>query len=173
MKTLLLLTVMLFSFLSGNSQNKALAVGDAMPAFSLTDQYGKTFNSTDYVGKKVLVLFFYPKDESPVCTKEACSFRDSYSDFKEAGAVVAGINFASPEVHKKFADHQHLPYTLLSDPDNLVLKKFGVQGKLIATGRETFVIDLHGKIAYKFDAFLSGSKHAEETLAFVRKAAGK
>lgn len=124
---------------------KHLSVGDAMPNFSLTDQNGKVFDTKNEVGKHILVIFFYPKDESMVCTKEACQFRDSFEKFTAAGAKVIGVNGGTIASHKAFADHQKLPFTLLSDPDNKVLAMFGVKNKLFLTGRETFVINKNGK----------------------------
>jgi peroxiredoxin Q/BCP len=164
-----ILTV-LFLFIL-NSAVKAqtdLVIGDTMPAFSLTDQSGKTFNSKDFVGKSILVIYFYPKDESMVCTKEACSFRDSFDDFTKAGAVVIGINGGTVASHKEFSDHYKLPFVLLSDPDNKVYHLFGVKDKMFMTGRETFVIDLHGKIGFIYESMIQGKKHADDALAFIK-----
>lgn len=158
-------------FLPLFAQNKHLAVGDPVPEFSLKDQQGNQFDSRDYVGKKILVIYFYPKDETSVCTKEACAFRDSYTDFTKAGAMVVGINSGSVESHKSFGEHHHLPFTLLSDPGNKVLKLFGVKSKFFITGRETFVIDLKGRIAYTFNSFTQGQEHSEKTLEFIRQMA--
>lgn len=160
----------LFALMAQAQDKKHLAVGDAMPNFSLTDQNGKVFNSKEEVGKYILVIFFYPKDESMVCTKEACQFRDSFNDFTSAGAKVIGINGGTVASHKAFADHQKLPYTLLSDPDNKVLAMFGVKGKLFMTGRETFVIGKDGKVAYQYSAMLEGRAHADQALQFVKAA---
>ena len=160
-------------FLTCSAQKKHLDVGDSIPAFSLQDQNGKTFDTKDYVGKKILVVYFYPKDESSVCTKEACGFRDSYADFTAAGALVVGINSASVESHKSFQQHRELPFILLSDPNNQVLHQFGVGKKMGITGRETFVIDLNGKIRYAFNALLSGNEHSQKALAFIKTMSGK
>ncbi len=151
------------------AQEKRLSIGDTIPSFALKDQDGKLFNTRDYVGKKILVIYFYPKDESSVCTKEACAFRDSYTDFEKAGATVIGINYASEESHKSFQRSHQLPYILLSDPDNKVLKLFRVKGKLMFTGRETFVVDLQGKIVFTFDAFTKGAGHSQKALEFIRQ----
>ena len=94
------------------AQLKHLDKGDTIPSFSLQDQDGKTFKSSDYRGKNILVIYFYPKDESSVCTKEACSFRDSYTEFTNAGVIVVGINHASVETHKKFQLHHDTFYFL-------------------------------------------------------------
>ena len=156
-------------FPSCNGQNKTLTVGDQVPSFSLRDQNDSLFNSADHIGKKILVIYFYPKDESSGCTKEACSFRDSYTDFIKEGAMVIGINYASVETHKKFASNHQLPFTLLSDPDNKVLKMFGVKSKFFITGRETFIVDKTGKIVFTYESFTNGPAHEKEALAFVKK----
>ncbi|MCW3117726.1 MAG: peroxiredoxin [Chitinophagaceae bacterium] len=154
------------------AQEKYPVKGDTIPAFSLRDQDGKIFNSRDYIGKNILVIYFYPKDESSICTKEACSFRDRYADFIQAGAIVVGINHAAPEIHRQFQVHHHLPFTLLSDPGNKVLKMFGVKNKFLFTGRETFVIDKSGKIVFRFDSFSKGEEHQEEALKFIKNMNG-
>jgi peroxiredoxin Q/BCP len=163
-----LLSFMLLNNANAQAEQKELVVGDAMPSFILTAQSGKAFNSADFVGKSYLVIYFYPKDESMVCTKEACQFRDSFNDFTKAGAKVIGINAGSVESHKSFADHYKLPFILLSDPDNKVYHKFGVKNKMFMTGRETFVINLHGKIVFAYTAMMQGKKHADDALAFIR-----
>jgi peroxiredoxin Q/BCP len=139
-----------------------------MPPFSLTDQNGKPFKSADYVGKNFLVIYFYPRDESMVCTKEACSFRDSFNDFTKAGAKVIGINGGTVASHKEFSDHYKLPFILLSDPGDKVYHLFGVKKTMFMTGRETFIVDLHGKIVYAYSAMLQGKKHADDALSFIR-----
>lgn len=149
---------------------KHLNVGDAMPGFSLQDQNGKTFNSANEVGRHILVVYFYPKDESMVCTKEACQFRDSFNDFTNAGAKVIGINGGTVASHKAFADNEKLPFTLLSDPGNKVLAMFGVKGALFMTGRETFVIGLNGKVAFQYTSMMQGKAHADRALQFVKAA---
>ena len=155
----------------GKAQSPALQVGDTVPSFRLEDQDGHLFDLSDYVGKKILVIYFYPKDESPVCTIEACAFRDDYSRFTQAGALVIGINSGTVQRHKSFHDHQGLPFVLLSDPQNLVLKRFGVKRSFLFTGRETFVVDLRGKIAFTYSAFTQGEAHAEKALQVVKQLA--
>jgi len=147
----------------------SLQPGDKVPSFTLQDQNGNTFNINDYIGKKKMVIYFYPKDESLVCTKEACSFRDSFADFTDANAIVVGVNSASVESHKAFAAKNRIPFTLLSDPGNKVLKQFGIRNLLFITGRETFVVDLDGKIAFSFRANMAGSAHSEKVLDFLKK----
>lgn len=148
--------------------NPHITVGDKVPVFSLQDQNGKTFNIADHIGKKLLVIYFYPKDESMVCTKEACAFRDSFDEFTKAGAVVIGINGGTVASHKAFADHYKLQFVLLSDPGNKVYNQFGIKGKLFFSGRETFMVDLTGKIFYQYDSMMEGKKHAEDALAYIK-----
>jgi len=145
-----------------------LMTGDKVPDFSLVDQDGKVFNSADYIGKKILVIYFYPKDESMVCTREACSFRDSFEDFTDAGAMVIGINSGTIASHKSFRDHHKLPFTLLSDPNNKVYHLFGVKNAMFMTGRKTFVVDLHGKIGFAYEAMMQGKQHADDALNYIR-----
>ncbi|HLK27973.1 MAG TPA: peroxiredoxin [Puia sp.] len=165
-----LIFIFLIAIVSCNSSaQKHLTVGDNIPYFTLKDQEGKDFDVKDYIGKKILVIYFYPKDESSVCTKESCSFRDSYVDFEKAGAIVIGINYGSVESHKAFIQNHQLPFILLSDPDNRVLKLFGVKGKFFLTGRETFVVDKTGKIVFTFDSFTNGSEHSRKALEFIKQ----
>ncbi|HXC05700.1 MAG TPA: peroxiredoxin [Bacteroidia bacterium] len=149
-------------------KQKAVKVGDKLPSFSLPDEDGKLFCSDEYVGKHILVIFFYPKDESRYCTEEACSFRDSFVEFSEAGAVVVGINNGSMESHRHFKALHHLPYNLLTDTGNVILKKFGVQTRLISTGRETFIVDFNGIVVHKHNSYLNGRIHAEKALEVIR-----
>lgn len=147
---------------------KRLEVGDTMPAFSLLDQDGNRFNSQDYVGKQPLVVYFYPKDDSPGCTRQACAVRDQYEAFADANAKVVGINSGSVESHRAFREKHNLPFTLLSDPDNTVLRAFGVRNFLFLTGRETFVVGLDGKIAYTFRGMFKDEEHVAGALAFLQ-----
>lgn len=158
-----------FSF-QAKSQTTAqpIDVGDKVPTFSLLDQDGKTFNSKDYVGKKTLVIYFYPKDESMVCTKEACAFRDSFDDFTKAGALVIGINGGTVESHKKFADRNKLQFTLLSDPGNKVYHMFGIKNFMFMSGRKTFVVAKNGVITFSYDSMMQGKQHADDALKFVK-----
>lgn len=149
------------------AQSHPLDVGNQMPLFSLQDQDGKTFNMKDSVGNNIYVIFFYPKDESAICTKEACTFRDSMNLFKQYGVQVIGINQGSVESHKKFQQRDSLNFELLSDPDEKVIKEFGVKGGLF-TQRVTFVVDISGQIVFKTESTVDGKKHVRETLAYVR-----
>lgn len=175
MKRLFSITCMLLfvacigSCQSAGGKHKELGIGDSIPAFTLTDQDGHLFNSMDHLGKNSLVIFFYPKDESMVCTKEACSFRDRYADLIKAGAIVIGINGGTVSSHKKFQTNDRLPYPLLSDSGNRVLNTFGVPKQFFMTGRKTFVVDKAGKIVFTYNSSLKGSRHAEEALAYLQK----
>jgi len=148
---------------------KTLKIGDTIPSFILKDQNGHEFNSDDYAGKKKLVIYFYPKDESSVCTAEACGFRDNFPHFNVNGAVVVGINNGTVESHFKFAQKNRIPFQLLSDPGNRVLRRFGVKPWLFLTGRETFVIGTDGKIAYTHRAFLDGGAHSQKVIEFLNR----
>lgn len=170
MKNFLLISAFFALTISQSQAQKHLAVGDAAPTFSLTDQDGKTFNMADHIGKDILVIYFYPKDESMVCTKEACGFRDSFDAFTKAGAKVIGINSGTVASHKAFAEHYKLPFTVLSDPGNKVYNMFGVKTKIFFSGRETFVVDLKGKIVYQHEAMMQGKQHADDALAFIKAA---
>lgn len=173
MKNLLSIFALSIIFSVSAFAQKPVVVGDAVPLFSLKDQNGKTFNMKDEIGKHIMVVYFYPKDESMVCTKEACAFRDSFNDYIKAGAIVIGINGGTVESHKKFVDNDKLPFTLLSDPDNNVLKMFGVKSKLFMTGRQTFVVDMKGKIAFSYEAMMQGTEHNKQALAVVQSLKGK
>lgn len=141
-------------------------VGDQVPAFTLRDQNGNEFDIEDYRGKK-LIVYFYPKNESGVCTKEACAFRDNYKVFEDKGAMVIGINSGTVESHKKFAEHHRLNFTLLSDSGNRVLKSFGIKNILFLTGRETFVVNEQGRVVFRYRGFLNGDAHVAKTLAYL------
>jgi peroxiredoxin Q/BCP len=167
------LLIAVFSVSRAQTNSQRLTVGDKAPVFSLQDQNGKTFNIADHIGKQMLVIYFYPKDESMVCTKQACAFRDSFDEFTKAGAMVIGINGGTVASHKAFADHYKLPFTLLSDPGNKVYNLFGVKGKLFLSGRETFVVDRTGKVVYQYDSMLEGKQHAIDALSYVKSQAKK
>ena len=144
--------------------------GEKIPHFQLTDQDGKEFDSKTVIGKKPVVIYFYPKDFTPGCTKEACNFRDSYEDFKEAGAEVIGISNDSEKSHAKFVKKHNLPFILLSDSKGKVRKKFGIKKSLLGLvpGRETFVSDAEGTVVFKFNS-LDASKHMNKALNAVKK----
>ena len=145
-----------------------LKVGDIAPEFSLNDQHGATFRSKDYLGKKYMVVYFYPKDNTSVCTKEACKFRDSYEDFTDKGAIVIGISSDSEKSHHRFAEKYKLPFILLADANKKVRSAFKVENNLfLFPGRETFVIDLEGKIVMAFNS-VSASEHTKRALRILK-----
>jgi peroxiredoxin Q/BCP len=145
---------------------KSIKLGDQIPDFSLPDQDGNLFEISNYIGKKKLVIFFYPQDGSLNCTREACYFRDLSDVFEEADAVVIGISSQSVESHKYFADVNKLKYALLSDNDNKVRKLFGVPGRMfgLIPGRVTYIADRSGKVVYIFDSQTETQRHADEAL---------
>ncbi|MBC7607829.1 MAG: peroxiredoxin [Burkholderiales bacterium] len=147
-----------------------LQVGDPIPYFSAVDHDGKDFESTTVVGKKFLVLYFYPKDETKVCTDQACSFRDQYQDFKDLGAEVIGISSDSVASHKKFSKRHQLPFLLLSDANKKIRKLFGVPNDLfgLIPGRVTYVADKTGKIIMIFNS-MSAAIHIKKALQVLKK----
>jgi thioredoxin-dependent peroxiredoxin len=146
-----------------------LKAGDKVPAFKLQDQNGQTFDISSVLGKQPLIIYFYPKDETSGCTKEACSFRDSYEDFTKRGAMVIGISGDDVASHKSFADHHRLPFTLLADEGNKVRKLFGVPKTLFIPGRVTYVVDKTGTVTYVFNNLTDGPKHVTEALEALEK----
>ncbi|MBD2599008.1 MULTISPECIES: peroxiredoxin [Microcystis] len=147
----------------------AIKVGDRVPNFSLPSQTGTTFNIGDLIGKKSLVIYFYPKDDTPGCTAESCAFRDSYEVFTDAGAEVIGISADSPQSHQQFAQKYNLPFTLLSDSDNRVRKLFGVPATLfVLPGRVTYIIDKEGIVRHIFDSMLDFKAHVTESLNTIK-----
>lgn len=148
----------------------ALSIGDRVPSFTLPDQDGKPFRLDDALAKGPLVMFFYPKDDTPVCTAEACSFRDASSEFQAAGAVVVGVSSDSVASHKRFAERHGLPYPLLSDEGGALRKQLGVPKGFfgLSEGRVTYVVDQTGVLRHRFEAMLAAGKHVEEALTTVR-----
>lgn len=147
----------------------SLKKGDTIPEFTLKDQHGNSFHITDLIGKKPIVLFFYPKDYTPGCTKEVCSFRDSYEEFTELGAEVVGISSDSESSHRKFATTFNLPYVLLSDTRKEVRRLFKIENSLfnLLPGRETYVVDVEGKVAMVFNS-MSPSHHMTKALKAIK-----
>ena len=148
----------------------ALEIGDKIPAFKAKDDSGELVNSTDLIGEKPIVFFFYPKNFTPGCTKEACAFRDSYEDFRSMGAEVIGISSDSVSSHTKFKNKYRLPFTFLSDTNGKLRKLFGVKSELLGLlpGRETFVIDKDGIIRLKFNS-MNASKHLGKAMDKVKE----
>jgi peroxiredoxin Q/BCP len=148
-------------------------VGETAPEFSLKDQEGKTHRLADYAGKWVL-LYFYPKDDTPGCTKEACALRDRFADFGASGAVVLGVSADSAKSHAKFAEKYGLPFTLLADEDRGAVNAYGVWGKKKFMGREymgisrtSFLIGPDGVIRKIYEG-VKPEAHAAEVLADLK-----
>jgi thioredoxin-dependent peroxiredoxin len=145
-------------------------VGDPAPDFTSAAQSGEQVRLSDFRHQQVVVLFFYPKDGSPLCTKEACAFRDAYDQFVEAGAVVIGISGDSAERHSAFATQHNLPFYLVSDTDGFLRKAFGVPKTFgLLPGRVTYVIDQQGVVRLVFSAQLTADGHVSEALRVVQE----
>jgi peroxiredoxin Q/BCP len=150
-----------------------LAVGDRAPNFTLPSSSGDKVTLSDMLGKRTVVLFFYPKDDTPGCTAEACGFRDRYDSFVQAGADVVGVSSDSLESHDRFASKHKLPMKLLSDVEGKVRSEFGVKATLgLFPGRATFVIDRDGVIQHVFVSQLRVNRHVEQALDVVRRLEG-
>ncbi len=150
-----------------------LKVGDKAPAFTAPTNGGGTVSLADYKGKHV-VLYFYPKDDTPGCTKEACAFRDHFADFRKAGAVVLGASTDPVKSHDKFVEKFKLPFTLLADEDKKIVEAYGVWGqksfmgrKYMGTHRVTFLIGPDGRIKKIWPEVIAG-EHAGEVLAALQ-----
>ena len=146
----------------------ALIVGDKIPSFTSIDSKGNSFDIFEYIGKP-LVIYFYPKDDTPGCTIQACTFRDKYEDFKALGAEVIGISSDSLKSHQKFALRYKLPFILLSDFDKKIRTQFGVPNDFLGLipGRATYVIDKNGVVQLIFDS-TSAKIHIEKALEILK-----
>lgn len=144
-------------------------IGDALPLFKAIDQNGNTFDITSVLGQKVLVIYFYPKDDTPGCTKQACFLRDQYEDFKSMGAEVIGVSSDSVPAHRKFASKYDLPFILLSDKDKKLRKLFGVKNTVLGLlpGRVTYVVDKNGIVQMIFDS-MNATLHLDKTVEKVK-----
>jgi peroxiredoxin Q/BCP len=147
--------------------------GEAAPDFETRDAEGREVKLSDFRGRKV-VLYFYPKDDTPGCTKEACSFRDAFSDYEEKGIKVLGVSLDDEASHRAFASKYELPFTLLSDTDHSVSDAYGVYGEqrwgdktFMGVARKTFLIDEEGKIKKVFDK-VNVEQHADEVMEAFR-----
>lgn len=146
-----------------------LAPGDEAPDFALPDARGEVVRLADFHGQKPVVLYFYPKDETPGCTKEACAFRDAYEDFVAAGAEVIGVSSDDGKSHERFAAKHRLPFRLLSDRGGEVRRRYGVPATLgLLPGRVTFVIDRDGRVRHVFNSQLQAERHVREALAALQ-----
>ena len=148
-----------------------LKVGDKAPDFTAPLSDGSTFTLSKNLSKAPIVLYFYPKDFTPGCTKEACALRDAFPRFQDFKATVIGVSYDSIETHKKFTAEHKLPFPLASDSDKKVAKAFGVDGMLFAK-RATFIIDKSGAIVWANPA-VDPSKHSAELEGALKKFAGK
>lgn len=145
-------------------------IGDQVPDFSLQNQHGEMVSVKQFLGKP-FVLFFYPKDDTPGCTKEACGFRDAYAELRDLEAEVIGISADSPASHLDFAKKYDLPFVLLSDEGNRARKLLGVKGSLfgLLPGRVTYVVDAKGVVRHIFDSQIQAERHVKEALEQLRK----
>lgn len=147
-----------------------IGVGDTAPDFTLPNQFDAQVRLSDFRDKKIVVLFFYPKDETRGCIAEVCSFRDHYEVFSEAGAEVIGISSDSVGSHESFANHYSLPFTLLSDQGGEVRKLYGVPSTLgMLPGRVTYVIDRVGVVRHVFNSQINIGEHVSGTLKIVQE----
>jgi thioredoxin-dependent peroxiredoxin len=149
--------------------DEPLRAGDPAPDFTLTAATGEPVRLADYRGRSEVVLFFYPRDNTAICSAEACSFRDSFQDFQDTGAVVIGISADSADSHRRFAERLHLPFILLSDPGGTVRARYRVPRTFgLIPGRTTFLIDKNGIIQRVFSSQFQPRKHATEALTALR-----
>ena len=147
-----------------------IRVGDGAPNVTLMSSSGKKVTLEDYIGKKNIVLYFYPKDNTPGCTKEACAFRDNYEVFKEMGAEVIGVSSDSLETHQGFVKKHNLPFILLSDEEKKVRKQFSVPSTLgLIAGRVTYIIDKKGEVRHIFSSQFKPTKHIAEAVDALKK----
>ncbi len=164
--------ILFIAYLNFNNTYKMekITVGSSVPTFELNDQNGQLFSLDSVLGKKNLVIYFYPKDDSPGCTKEACSFRDQFEVFEQADAMIIGISTQSVESHREFAKKHHLKYTLLSDSDKKVTKLFDVPTNLfgLIPGRVTYIINKQAKVVYLFNSQIQAQKHVDEALRILQ-----
>ncbi len=148
-----------------------LKPGDTIPDVTLDGPGGEPVKLRELTGARALVLYFYPKDDTPGCTAEACSFRDHYQDFTDAGADVVGVSSDGHDSHARFVERFRLPFKLLSDPRGEARSAFGVKPSFLGLlpGRVTFVIDREGKVRHAFDSQLRATAHVSEALKVVRE----
>lgn len=148
-----------------------IIVGSKIPPFVLKDQHGIDVDIKKLIGKKNLVIYFYPKDDTPGCTKEACYFQDQYEIFKEVDAEIIGISGQSVESHLAFAKKYDLTFTLLSDTGNKIRKLFGVPTNLfgLLPGRVTYVVNKNGEVVYTFNSQMNATRHVDEALEILKK----
>jgi thioredoxin-dependent peroxiredoxin len=149
-------------------------VGDPAPDFTLPSATGEPVNLGDFRGRSEVVLFFYPKNHTRMCTTEVCSFRDSYEAFREAGAEVIGVSGDSVASHRKFVDRQRLPFRLLSDADGALRARYGVPRTLgVFPGRVTYLIDRSGIVRHVFSSQFQAARHVDEALRVLKEMRGR
>ncbi len=154
----------------GEGMARGVQVGDTAPDFTLPSQSGEQVRLHDRLGEHVVVLYFYPRDDTRGCTAEACAFRDSHEVFAEAGAEVIGISSDSVDRHAAFAGRHELPFTLVSDQGGQVRKSYGVPATLgVLPGRVTYVIDRKGTVRHVFNSMTSIGRHVNDALEVVRR----
>lgn len=153
-----------------NTDTMKVVEGSKVPTFELKNQYGELFSLDSVIGKKNLVIYFYPKDDTPGCTKEACSFRDQFAVFADADAMIIGISAQSVQSHLAFAEKHRLNYLLLSDTDNKVRNLFGVPSNLfgLIPGRVTYIVDKKGDVVYIFNSQMNAERHVDEALRILQ-----
>jgi peroxiredoxin Q/BCP len=150
----------------------ALTLGDKVPYFEAYNAKGQLVQSTSFIGKQVVVVYFYPKDDTPGCTMQACTFRDNFSDYQDLGATVVGVSSDDTASHQRFQAKYDLPFELLADSNHAIRKLFGVPTNLfgLLPGRVTYVIDATGKIVGLYNSQMPG-KHHEKAIALIKKIA--
>jgi peroxiredoxin Q/BCP len=149
---------------------KTIQAGDAAPDFTVTASDGRRVSLAEFRGQRAVVLFFYPRDNTAVCTQEACAFRDAYEDFTQAGAVVIGVSSDSDDSHQAFARSHRLPYILVADVKGELRRIFGVpKTMLVLPGRVTYVIDRDGIVRHLFNALFQSKQHVDEALRIVKE----
>jgi peroxiredoxin Q/BCP len=167
----------LYLFIPAYGQNQQIPSmqkieqGSIVPSFTLNDQNGQPFDLGKVIGQKNLVVYFYPKDDSPGCTKEACYFRDQFEVFTQADALIIGISGQSVKSHREFADKYHLSFTLLSDPGNKIRKQFGVPTNFfgVMPGRVTYIVNKEGIVVHIFDSQAQATKHVDEAMRILKE----
>jgi len=152
------------------SASRSVKVGDRAPDFTLPSLTGQPVSLESFLGKKIIVLYFYPKDNTPGCTAEACSFRDSYEAFQEAGAEVIGISSDTEKSHQQFANKHRLPFLLLSDLGGVVRKFYGIPATFgLLPGRVTYIIDKQGIVRHIFSSQFAPQMHVAEALKVLKE----
>lgn len=166
----IIIGIMGFKFLSKSELQNGLKVGDKVPSFELLDQNNVLFTSSSVIGKQAVVIYFYPKDDTPGCTKQACKFRDEFETFSGLDVKVIGISSDSVESHKAFEEKYQLPFVLLADVKKEVRKLFGVPKSALGMlpGRVTYIIDKKGVIKYVFNDMMHAEKHIAVALEYLK-----